>query len=104
MVNIIENMVESQQTDLCIKEIVKMQQCSICTKSPVCPTFYNQLLSGCVPQLEDLYQRWEALMTAMSELTLRMCEHDLSNLFSGLFHVAKFVKDGKLAAEMYQHG
>lgn len=104
MVNIIENMVRAQQTRNCIDEIVKMQQCSICTDTPVCPDFYLQLLSGCVPQLEELYKRWDNLMSAMSELTLRLCEHDLGSLYSHVFLLSDFVVAGKLETIIYEHG
>jgi len=104
MVTIIENMVKAQQTRNCIDEIVKMQQCSLCTETAVCPDFYKQLLSGCVPQLEELYKRWDNLMSAMSELTLRLCEHDLGSLYSHVFLVSDFVVQGKLEDIIYQHG
>jgi len=104
MVNIIENMVRAQQTRNCIDEIVKMQQCSLCTEAPVCPAFYKQLLSGCVPQLEELYLRWDNLMSAMEELTLRLCEHDLGTLYSHVLTLSDFVVGGKLEDIIYQHG
>jgi len=104
MVTIIENMVKAQQTRNCIDEIVKMQQCSLCTETPVCPEFYKQLLSGCVPQLEELYKRWDNLMSAMSELTLRLCEHDLDTLYSHVFLLSEFIVQGKLEDIIYEHG
>ena len=43
-------------------------------------------------------------MSAMSELTLRLCEHDLGSLYSHVFLVSDFVVQGKLEDIIYQHG
>lgn len=104
MVRIIQDMAEAQETENCIEEIVAMQQCSLCSKTPVCPSFYEQLLSGCVPALEDLYSRWESLMSAMSELTLRLCDNDLTALYSTITDMADFVKRGRVEEIVYLHG
>ena len=43
-------------------------------------------------------------MSAMSELTLRLCEHDLGTLYSHVTLISDFVVDGKLEAIIYEHG
>ena len=43
-------------------------------------------------------------MTAMSQLTLRLCESDLMSAYSGLLRLAEFVTAGKLNDLIYQHG
>ena len=43
-------------------------------------------------------------MSAMSELTLRLCEHDLDALYSHVFLIADFVEQGALEKVIYEHG
>ena len=43
-------------------------------------------------------------MSAMSELTLRLCEHDLGTLYSHVFLLSDFVLAGNLETIIYEHG
>lgn len=104
MVKIVQTMVSAQETSGCLHQIVKMQECSLCTQRPVCSPFYHQLLSSCVPQLLNLNERWDAWMEAMGVLTLRLCDHSLVNILQPLTGIVEFITSGNLDRVIYQHG
>eukprot|EP00116_Pleurobrachia_bachei_P007842 sb/3468104/ len=69
-------------------------------------TFQNTLtkLSQCVPQLEELYARWDSLMGAMSQLTLRLCNNSPHDAYNHTLLLADFITTGRLNQMIYRHG